>query len=312
MTVLHSAPKISSNEGVLDTLSAALGEMLVAAREEHGEIVLNVVRDRVEDALRLLRDEHEYQQLMEMAGVDYPSRPERFDVVYCLLSLTKNHRLIVKTTTDEATPVPTVTTLWPVAGWLEREVYDMYGVLFAGNQDLRRILTDYGFQGHPFRKDFPLTGYVELRYSEEDKRVVYEPVRLAQDLRQFDFMSPWEGANYVLPGDEKAVPPPPAPAPVATAPAPVTAAKADVLATTDKKADTGAGEVANDKAADKVAGADGAPKATAADAPAAPAPTESRPARKPRAAKPKDTAGATEPAEKPKRTRKPKTDGDGA
>jgi NADH-quinone oxidoreductase subunit C len=306
VTVLHSAPKISSNEGVLDTLSAALGDMLVAAREEHGEIVLNVVRDRVEDALRLLRDEHEYQQLMEMAGVDYPSRPERFDVVYCLLSLTKNHRLIVKTTTDEATPVPTVTTLWPVAGWLEREVYDMYGVLFAGNQDLRRILTDYGFQGHPFRKDFPLTGYVELRYSEEDKRVVYEPVRLAQDLRQFDFMSPWEGANYVLPGDEKAVPPPPAPAPVATAPAPVTAAKVDVPVTTDKKADTGAGEVANDKAAD------GAPKAAAPDAPAAPAPTESRPARKPRAAKPKDTAGATEPAEKPKRTRKPKTDGDGA
>jgi NADH-quinone oxidoreductase subunit C len=308
VTVLHSAPKISSNEGVLDTLSAALGDMLVAAREEHGEIVLNVVRERVEDALRLLRDEHEYQQLMEMAGVDYPSRPERFDVVYCLLSLTKNHRLIVKTTTDEATPVPTVTTLWPVAGWLEREVYDMYGVLFAGNQDLRRILTDYGFQGHPFRKDFPLTGYVELRYSEEDKRVVYEPVRLAQDLRQFDFMSPWEGANYVLPGDEKAVPPPPAPAPVATAPAPVTAAKVDVPATTDKKADTGAGEGANDKAADKVAPVE----AAATDAPAAPAPTESRPARKPRAAKPKDTAGATEPAEKPKRTRKPKTDGDGA
>ena len=117
-----------------------------------------------------------------------------------------------------STPVPTVTTLWPVAGWLEREVFDMYGVVFSGNPDLRRILTDYGFEGHPFRKDFPLTGYVELRYSEEDKRVVYEPVELAQDLRQFDFMSPWEGAEYLLPGDEKAEAPPPAAAPPAAAP----------------------------------------------------------------------------------------------
>ncbi|QCI93008.1 NADH-quinone oxidoreductase subunit C [Novosphingobium sp. EMRT-2] len=204
MTVVHSAPRFTSNEGVLDTLSAALGAMLVSAKEEHGEVLLTVARDRVEDALRLLRDAHEYQQLMEIAGVDYPQRPDRFEVCYCLLSLTKNHRIIVKVSTDEATPVPTVTTLWPVAGWYEREVYDMFGVLFAGHPDLRRILTDYGFQGHPFRKDFPLTGYVELRYSEEDKRVVYEPVELAQDLRQFDFMSPWEGAEYVLPGDEKA------------------------------------------------------------------------------------------------------------
>jgi len=204
MTVLHSAPKWTSNEGVLDTLVAALGDKVVAAKEEHGEIVITVVRDSVEDALRLLRDEHEYQQLMEIAGVDYPNRAERFEVVYMLLSLTKNHRILVKVTTDEVATVPTVTTLWPVAGWLEREVYDLYGVLFAGNTDLRRILTDYGFEGHPFRKDFPLTGYQELRYSDEEKRVVYEPVRLAQDLRQFDFTSPWEGANYVLPGDEKA------------------------------------------------------------------------------------------------------------
>jgi NADH-quinone oxidoreductase subunit C len=158
----------------------------------------------VVDALRILRDEHEYQQLMEIAGADYPDRDERFEVVYMLLSLTKNHRLLVKTSTDEAKPVPTVTGLWPVAGWLEREVFDMYGVIFAGNSDLRRILTDYGFEGHPFRKDFPLTGYQELRYSTEEQRVVYEPVRLAQDLRQFDFTSPWEGADYVLPGDEKA------------------------------------------------------------------------------------------------------------
>ena len=135
-----------------------------------------------------------------MAGVDYPEREERFEVVYMLLSLTKNHRMMVKVRAAEDTPVPTVTTLWPNAGWLEREVFDMYGVLFDGNTDLRRILTDYGFEGHPLRKDFPLTGYQELRYSEEEKRVVYEPVELAQDFRSFDFMSPWEGAEYVLPG----------------------------------------------------------------------------------------------------------------
>ncbi|MBV1917653.1 MAG: NADH-quinone oxidoreductase subunit C [Sphingomonadaceae bacterium] len=203
MTVLHSAPKIASNEGVLDKLVAALGDMLVESTEAHGEIVLCVARDRIEDALRCLRDEHEYQQLMEIAGVDYPQRAERFEVVYMLLSLTKNHRIMVKVSAAQDTPVPTVTTLWPVAGWLEREVFDLYGVIFAGNPDLRRILTDYGFEGHPFRKDFPLTGHVELRYSEEDKRVVYEPVKLAQDFRSFDFMSPWEGAQYVLPGDEK-------------------------------------------------------------------------------------------------------------
>jgi len=156
--VLHSAPKFASNEGVLDALTKALGDMVVASKEEHGEVVITVARDRIEDALRLLRDAHEYQQLMEIAGVDYPSRPERFEVVYMLLSLTKNHRVMVKVNAAEDTPVPTVTTLWPVAGWLEREVFDMYGVIFAGNQDLRRILTDYGFEGHPFRKDFPLTG----------------------------------------------------------------------------------------------------------------------------------------------------------
>ena len=204
MTVHHPAPRYSPFDGVLETLTAALGADIVSAIEQHGEIVIHVVRTRIVDVLRALRDTHEYQQLMDIAGADYPSRPERFEVVYCLLSLTKNHRLIVKVSTDEATPVPTVTGLWPNASWYEREVYDLYGVLFAGHPDLRRILTDYGFQGHPFRKDFPLTGYVELRYSEEDKRVVYEKVELAQDLRQFDFMSPWEGADYVLPGDEKA------------------------------------------------------------------------------------------------------------
>lgn len=204
MTILHSAPKFASSEGVLDALTKALGPNVLAAREEHGELVITVKRESIEDALRSLRDDHEYQQLMEIAGVDYPEREERFDVCYHLLSLTRNHRIRVRVTTDEVKPVPSVTGLWPVAGWLEREVYDMYGVLFDGNTDLRRILTDYGFAGHPFRKDFPLTGYVELRYSETAKRVVYEPVKLAQDFRTFDFTSPWEGADYVLPGDEKA------------------------------------------------------------------------------------------------------------
>ncbi|GGY96209.1 NADH-quinone oxidoreductase subunit C [Novosphingobium colocasiae] len=265
MPVLHSAPKFASNDGVLETLSAALGAMLLSGVEQHGELVLTVARDRIEDALRLLRDDHEYQQLMEIAGVDYPSRPERFEVVYMLLSVTKNHRLLVKVTAAENTPVPTVTTLWPNAGWLEREVFDMYGVIFAGNPDLRRILTDYGFEGHPFRKDFPLTGYVELRYSEEDKRVVYEPVKLAQDLRQFDFMSPWEGADYVLPGDEKAA--------EAAPPPPVATPK-----TTDAKADTGAGDKANDKAAETVA-APAPDKATGGKDAGAPKDTDSRPAK---------------------------------
>jgi NADH-quinone oxidoreductase subunit C len=240
MAVLHSAPRYASHEGVLPTLSAALGSMLLDAKEECDEVVFTVARDRIEDALRLLRDEHAYQMLMEIAGVDYPSRAERFEVVYMLLSLTKNHRIMVKVNAAENTPVPTVTTLWPVAGWLEREIFDMFGVIFAGNKDLRRILTDYGFEGHPFRKDFPLTGYQEIRYSEEDKRVVYEPVRLDQDLRSFDFLSPWEGADYQLPGDEKA----------AAHPSPSPAREAKV---TDSPKETGAGEKADAKAAEKVA-----------------------------------------------------------
>ena len=194
------------NDATLDAARSAIPTGLVDAFERVGEIQLHVHRDHLIAALTALRDTPglEYQQLMEIAGVDYPDRgEERFEVVYCLLSLTRNHRLHVHVTASEDTPVPSVTGLWPVAGWLEREVYDMYGVLFAGNQDLRRILTDYGFRGHPQRKDFPLSGFVEMRYSEEAKRVVYEPVKLAQDFRTFDFMSPWEGAQYVLPGDEK-------------------------------------------------------------------------------------------------------------
>jgi len=202
----NSAPRIAPREGLLDEVKAAVGDSLVEAREAVGEVSLTVVRESLVEVCRTLRDRFEYQQLMEIAGVDYPSRPERFEVVYHLLSLTKNHRIRVRVSTDEDVPVPSITGLWPVAGWLEREVFDLYGVLFDGNDDLRRILTDYGFRGHPFRKDFPLSGYVELRYSEEQKRVVYEPVRLPQDFRSFDFLSPWEGAQYLLPGDEKASP----------------------------------------------------------------------------------------------------------
>ncbi len=238
----------------LPKLTKALGKRIERARDEVGEAALHVQRDRLVEVLTALRDEHGYQQLMEIAGVDYPERPERFEVVYCLLSLTRNHRIRVHVATDEDTPVPSVTGLWPVAGWLEREVYDMYGVFFEGNTDLRRILTDYGFTGHPQRKDFPLTGFVELRYSEEAKRVVYEPVRLAQDFRTFDFMSPWEGAEYVLPGDEKVAVPAAALPQAKGAPSPVTATqvqKADAPRTkrkAPKAPDSGYGKGADSTA----------------------------------------------------------------
>lgn len=210
----NSAPRIAPREGLIGEVTAALGDALIEAGEAVDEVSLTVRRETVLDVCRTLRDRFEYQQLMEIAGVDYPQRAERFEVVYHLLSLTKNHRIRVRVSTDEDMPVPSVTSLWPVAGWLEREVFDLYGVVFEGNDDLRRILTDYGFRGFPFRKDFPLSGYVELRYSEEQKRVVYEPVRLAQDFRPFDFLSPWEGAQYILPGDEKAPEAPGAPTPL--------------------------------------------------------------------------------------------------
>ena len=211
----NSAPIIKPREGIVAEVRAALGDALIDARDAVGEVSLTVRRESIVHVCRTLRDRFDYQQLMEIAGVDYPERTDRFEVVYHLLSLTKNHRIRVRVSTDEDHAVPSVTSLWPVAGWLEREVFDLYGVLFAGNNDLRRILTDYGFRGHPFRKDFPLTGFVELRYSEEQKRVVYEPVRLAQDFRSFDFLSPWEGAAYILPGDEKASPEAPgAPSPL--------------------------------------------------------------------------------------------------
>lgn len=227
-----SAPRYAPNDGVIDAATAALGPALIEATDLVGEVSLTVERDSLVATMIALRDDPalQYQQLMEIAGVDYPERAERFDVVYCLLSLTRNHRIRVRVQTDEEQPVPSVTGIWPVAGWLEREVYDMYGVLFDGNADLRRILTDYGFRGHPQRKDFPLSGYTEVRYSEEAKRVIYQPVSLSQDFRSFDFMSPWEGAEYVLPGDEKGVQPQ-----AKGAPSPVTAdqvQKADATAAT--------------------------------------------------------------------------------
>jgi NADH-quinone oxidoreductase subunit C len=202
------APAYAPNDGVIEAATAAIGATLIEAQDLVGEVTLLVERSALATAMIALRDTPglEYQQLMEIAGVDYPSRAERFDVCYHLLSVTRNHRIRVRVRTDEVQPVPSVTDIWPVAGWLEREVFDMYGVIFEGNLDLRRILTDYGFRGHPQRKDFPLSGFNEVRYSETSKRVVYEPVQLPQEFRSFDFMSPWEGAEYVLPGDEKAAP----------------------------------------------------------------------------------------------------------
>src|SRR4051812_31383980 len=249
------APLVAPREGIAESVKAAIGDAFLAAKDEVGEVSIDVRREAVADVLRSLRDSFDYQQLMEIAGVDYPERAERFEVVYHLLSITKNHRLRVRVSTDEAQPVPTVTNVFPVAGWLEREVFDMYGVVFEGNGDLRRILTDYGFRGHPQRKDFPLTGYVELRYSEEQKRVVYEPVALAQDFRNFDFMSPWEGAEYIIPGDEKAQPEAPgAPTPLTSAEINKNASpKAEPAGTTPKTVespkDTSAGAAVDKKAA---------------------------------------------------------------
>jgi NADH-quinone oxidoreductase subunit C len=171
-----------------------------------GELTLVVAPADIVRVLTALRDDAQclFEVLIDICGVDYPEREKRFDVVYHLLSPRRNQRIRVKCVTDEDTAVPSVVGAFPAANWFEREAYDLYGILFSGHPDLRRILTDYGFQGHPMRKDFPLTGYVEVRYDEAQKRVVYEPVKLTQEFRSFDFMSPWEGVEYVLPGDEKA------------------------------------------------------------------------------------------------------------
>ena len=190
--------------------TAALGRFKADTKVAYGEVTVAVARADIVGVLTQLRDDPAllFEQLIDLTGVDYPARAERFDVVYHLLSVRKNVRIRVKTTTDEATPVHSVISVFPNANWYEREAYDMYGILFAGHPDLRRLLTDYGFQGFPLRKDFPLSGHVEVRYDDEQKRVVYEPVRLTQEFRSFDFESPWEGARYPLPGDEKASVPP--------------------------------------------------------------------------------------------------------
>lgn len=182
---------VADGEGAITAFSIAFGELTLTGPAH-----------RIVHALTKLRDQFGFQQMIDLTGVDYPDRPLRFDVVYHLLSLTKNQRVRLKVQTDEDTAVPSVTGVYPCADWYERECFDMYGVFFDNHPDLRRILTDYGFHGHPLRKDFPMTGYVELRYDDELKRVVYEPVK-SVEYRNWDFLSPWEGADYVLPGDEK-------------------------------------------------------------------------------------------------------------
>jgi NADH-quinone oxidoreductase subunit C len=191
-----------------------LGELIAADRGAavlgwsvaFDELTVTVASDAVVPFMTYLRDDPRLQfvNVTDVCGVDWPAREKRFDVVYHLLSPRQNVRIRVKLMTDEDTPVPSVSSVFPGADWFEREAYDLYGIVFTGHPDLRRILTDYGFEGHPMRKDFPLTGFVEVRYDDEQKRVVYEPVRLAQQFRDFDFLSPWEGSEYVLPGDEKA------------------------------------------------------------------------------------------------------------
>ncbi len=189
-------------------IAAALGDDVTGTEVAFGELMVSVPGESVAKVMTFLRDDAGCQckVLVDICGADYPAREKRFDVIYNLLSLTHNHRVRVKAATDENTPVPSVVAIYSNAGWYEREAWDMYGIMFAGHLDLRRMLSDYGFDGHPLRKDFPLTGYVEVRYDETEKRVVYEPVSLTQDYRRFDFMSPWEGADYALPGDEKADP----------------------------------------------------------------------------------------------------------
>jgi NADH-quinone oxidoreductase subunit C len=187
-------------ETIKDALPGAVAGVAVA----HGELTLDINAADIVGAMTWLRDTGEFKVLIDICGTDWPQRAKRFDVVYHLLSLTRNRRVRVKAQVGEGEAIASVTALYPAADWFERETFDMYGVPFDGHPDLRRILTDYGFSGYPLRKDFPLTGYVELRYDEDLKRVVYQPVQLVQEFREFDFMSPWEGAPHILPGDEKA------------------------------------------------------------------------------------------------------------
>jgi NADH-quinone oxidoreductase subunit C len=209
---LSAEPTVEAKlQGLAAHISAALPGVVIASEVRHGELCIRVERESLAVALGFLRDDGEcrFNVLCDICGVDYPDRPRRFEVVYNLLSLSRNQRIRVKVDTDEEHPVPSAVELFSSAGWWEREAWDLFGIYFAGNPDLRRILTDYGFDGHPLRKDFPLTGYVEMRYDERQKRVVYEPVQLPQEFRSFDFLSPWEGMDKILPGDEKARTAPP-------------------------------------------------------------------------------------------------------
>jgi NADH-quinone oxidoreductase subunit C len=197
-------------DATLDTLGRTIASALPSAVTRYmvdfGELTVAAKAADIVSVMRFLRDDANCQflSLIDITAVDWPSREQRFDVVYHLLSPKHNARVRVKAQTDEVTLVPSIIGVFPAADWYEREIYDLYGIVFAGHPDMRRILTDYGFEGHPLRKDFPLTGFVEVRYDDELKRVVYEPVRLTQEFRNFDFLSPWEGTDYVLPGDEKA------------------------------------------------------------------------------------------------------------
>ncbi len=198
-------PDLSSLQALEAHVAALLGDRIEQRAIAYNELTVTVHRETILDAVRLLHDDPgtRFISIIDVCGADYPERGERFEVVYHLLSPSKNSRIRLKVHTDDETPVPSITPIFPGADWFEREAYDFYGILFSSHPDLRRILTDYGFDGHPLRKDFPTTGYVEVRYDEERKRVVYEPVKLAQEFRQFDYLSPWEGTDYVLPGDEK-------------------------------------------------------------------------------------------------------------
>lgn len=187
-------------------IAQTLGGQIIGHSVASGELTVLVERAAIVPVVTALRDDPKcrFVAVVDVCGADYPEREERFEVVYHFLSPYTNKRIRLKVSTDETNPVPSITSVFPGADWFEREAYDMYGILFSGHPDLRRLLTDYGFDGHPLRKDFPLTGFVEVRYDEERKRVVYEPVKLAQEFRSFDYLSPWEGTDYVLPGDEKA------------------------------------------------------------------------------------------------------------
>jgi NADH-quinone oxidoreductase subunit C len=193
-----------------DHIAAALAADVVSVSQQLDELTVVVNAGAIVRVLTFLRDDDQcgFTCLVDVCGVDWPQRERRFEVVYNLLSVRLNLRIRVKLETDAQTPVPTATGVFPSAGWYEREAWDLFGIYFSDHPDLRRLLTDYGFEGHPLRKDFPLTGHVEVRYDDEQKRVVYEPVKLAQDFRRFDFLSPWEGMDRLLPGDEKAAPAP--------------------------------------------------------------------------------------------------------